>query len=550
LFGKFALVLACHAAATGENDGVSFQSPETRLLANQIGDLLQKCKDVARNIKMGQSSTVLLSLDSLIVPPFREFTDSMVTLYFHSFESVHRILHSPSFWTEYGRYWNSPDSASIPLRLKICLVIAIGSSVAEHDENQATLRDTIRQWIHAAQSWLSGPLKKDRLDIAGLQIYCLTILARQVFSVGGDLVWISTGSLIHRAMQIGLHRDPKHFPGMSILQAEVRRRLWATILEMAVQSSLDSAMPPRISFDEFDTEPPSNCNDDELDESITAIQSHPRAVYTATSLQLLLLDSLPIRLKILRLLNGLHSELSYLEVLALSSELTEADRASTNSIINHEESGVTPFHRNMLHYFVRRFMLPLHCPFASSARTNPLFYYSIKASMDAAIAIISPEKDAAFSHILALGGGLFREGVRVATSAISQELIAQAESQRMDGTLHRKSQFRGFLKKAVTDIIALSIERIKQGETNVKLHMLMSMILAQAEAIENGASEELMVAQSARDSLEYCHGLLCTLASNVSQVGMDLTPTELDAGQESYGVGVDFDFFFSDGGFA
>jgi hypothetical protein len=95
----------------------------------------------------------------------------------------------------------------------------------KHEEKDVEFRNMVHQWVYAAQTWLSGPLEKDRLNLTGLQVYCLTILARQVFSVGGDLIWISMGSLIHMAIQIGLHRDPKHLPPMSILQAEIRRRL-------------------------------------------------------------------------------------------------------------------------------------------------------------------------------------------------------------------------------------------------------------------------------------------------------------------------------------
>jgi hypothetical protein len=138
---------------------------------------------------------------------------------------------------------------------------------------------------------------------------------------------MSMGSLAHRAMQIGLHRDPKYLPNMSMLQAELRRRLWATVLEMVVQSSLDSAMPPRISFDEFDNEAPSNISDDEIDESTTALQSHDKGSFTTNSIQLILLDSLPTRLRILQLLTGLHSKLSYLEVLSLSAEITQKYQA-------------------------------------------------------------------------------------------------------------------------------------------------------------------------------------------------------------------------------
>jgi len=333
------------------------------------------------------------------------------------------------------------------------------------------------------------------------------------------------------------------------LQAELRRRLWATILEMVVQSSLDSAMPPRISFDEFDTAAPSNNNDDEIDESTTVLQPYPNGIYTATSMQLILLNSLPTRLRILQLLNGLHSELSYLDVLALSSEITDAYRACSSFMKENEESGVTPFHRNLFDYLIRRFLIPLHCPFARNARTNPLFYYSRKVSLDAAMAIISPEPDEGFSHLMAIGGGLFREGIMLAATAISLELIAQVEAQRLDGTLHCNSQYRELLKQAVKDMISLSLERIRQGETNIKSPMFLSMVLAQAEAIEAGTSCEFKIAQSARDSLEFCHDLLRTRVGTVPLPCPNDTgsiSTSLGSGQAGYGLDLDLDFFFPD----
>lgn len=403
------------------------------------------------------------------------------------------------------------------------------------------------------QKRLSGPLEKDRLDIYGLQIHCLVMLARQIFSIGGDLVWISSGSLIHRAMQIGLHRDPKHLPRMSVLQAQLRRRLWATILELVVQSSLDSALPPRISFDEFDTEPPANSNDNDIIESMNELKPYPRESFTGTSMQLILLDSLPTRLRILSLLNGLHSELSYLDVLDLSAEVLETCRQWNAFARENKSSGVTSFHRNLLDYLIRRFLTPLHCPFANKARTNPLFHYSIKTSLDTAMAIVSPEPDEGFSNLMAIGGGLFREGIRYATSIISLELLAQVETQYLDGTLHRNSHYINPLKRVIKDMTSLSLERIRQGETNVKSHMFLCMIMAQAEATEGGASSESSIAKSARDSISLCLELLQSRlgATSLSTPTPDFESTSIDEREDhTYGLDFDMDFLLADTGFS
>ncbi|KAK4240628.1 hypothetical protein C8A03DRAFT_41841 [Achaetomium macrosporum] len=512
---EFSTMIRCYSEILGmHSKDTSFQTGEAAALIAQASDLLQKCKSRAKISKVSRPTRGIACPWLDLTPPSREMADELARLYFASFESTHRILHAPTFWAEYQRYWDHPESVAPDLRLKVLLVVGIGSSLYDHGDAAAVQSNTelLHQWIYAAQTWLSGPLEKDRLDITGLQIYCLTILARQIFSIGGDTVWVSMGSLVHRAMQMGLHRDPRHLPAMPVLQAELRRRLWATILELAVQSSLDAWMPPRIALDEFDTDPPSNVNDDEMDESTAVLQPHPKSTFTSTLIQLALLESLPTRLRIVHLLNGMHSELSYHRVLSLTSELTSALQTystrfapETNNNSNNHNSP-TPFHRNHLDYLTRRFLIPLHYPFAHQARSNPLFRHSMKISLDAALALISPEPDPAgrFSRLVSIGGGLFREGIRCATTAISLELLSHVETQQRDGSLRQAPQYRGFLKQVVRDLIALSAERIRKGETNVKSHMFLTMILAQAEAVEEGKEVEVEVARAARDSLEFC----------------------------------------------
>ncbi|KAI1470474.1 uncharacterized protein F4812DRAFT_267491 [Daldinia caldariorum] len=539
---EFTPIVSCYVAAANAAKGTMPQDTEKGALYAQIWALLQKCKNIGRSIKLGRPSRWLSYPNFDLAPPPREVADAMATLYFQSFESTHRIIHPPTFWEEYQRFWDHPETVTTSLRLKTLLVIGIGSSVSDHTESNPGFRNTVHQWVYAAQMWLSGPLEKDRLNVTGIQIFCLVILARQVFSIGGDLVWVSSGSLMNMAMQIGLHRDPKHLPRMSILQAELRRRLWATILEITVQSSLDSAMLPRISLDDFDTEAPSNVNDDELKETTMASPPHAKSIYTSTSLQLILLDLLPIRLRILQLLNGLHSELSYVDTLALSSELTDKYRSYRTFIRDSEKAGVTPFHRNLLDNLVRRFLIPLHCPFAGEARTNPLFYYSLKVTVDSAMTLISPEPDEGFSRLMSTGGGMFREAFRSAMIVITRELLTQIEAQRSEGIGHRNSQDVETFKKAVKEMTALSIERIRQGETNVKGPMFLSMIMAQVEAIEEGIPCDLRVAQSAKESLELCVSLLEERAGTVSSPcpsNIGLTPNSLDPG---YGMDLDFDF--------
>lgn len=65
-------------------------------------------------------------------------------------------------------------------------------------------------------------------------------------------------------MYIGLHKDSTHLPKKTVFVAEMRRRLWNTILEVASQSGLISGTPPLVSPDGFDTASPENFDESDL----------------------------------------------------------------------------------------------------------------------------------------------------------------------------------------------------------------------------------------------------------------------------------------------
>ncbi|KAJ6442736.1 Anaphase-promoting complex, subunit CDC26 [Purpureocillium lavendulum] len=519
---------------------------ELAILHTRICTLLGDCKATAKSIKVARPSRRLSFEELNLMPPSRDMADKMIDLYFKFFESTHRILHRPTFQSEYLGFWSDPQRVSNGARLKILLAVAIGSSVHAGSSEDFELQTTVHGWVYAAQTWLSGPLEKDRLDMTGLQVYCLTILSRQIFSIGGDLVWVSTGSLLHTAMQIGMHRDPKHLPAMSVLQAEMRRRLWATILEIAIQASLDSAMPPRISLDDFDTQAPSNNNDDEMTEHTTTLTPHPRQTYTTASLQLQLLDAVPTRLEILRLLNGLHSQISYQDVLKLGRELSTAHQSCIRFMISNKNCGVEPFHRNIVDLLFRRFFIPMHYPFAMEAATNPLFHFSRNAILDTALAIASPEPDESYSRLMRIGGGMIREAIRYAISVITFELLSQATAQHLSGTLHRNSYQLEFLKTTVRDMISLSAERVRAGETNIKGHMFLSMIMSQVEAMEADAPCDLDIARSAVSSLEYCLAIIRERAARSYLRSPRDGAFHSGSFASPDAIGLDFDFFLPD----
>ncbi|KIW64047.1 hypothetical protein PV04_09007 [Phialophora macrospora] len=513
LFGKShwtnsTLELQKAAAVLNSEIGISTDNEALKRLRWEIASLLQKCKVLSKSIKSSRPSRCS-SFPQAYPSIAKEVTDQMVHLYMTRFESVFRILHVPSFWVEYEEYWSAPMEAETILQLKVQLVTAIGTVIHLDPLDTTDMYSTARQWLNSAQEWLSGPMEKDRISIGSLQVQCLLILARQALAVGGDIVWISMGTVVRTAMQMGLHRDPKHFKRMGILEGEIRRRLWATILELDVQAALDAGVPPTLSFEDFDTEAPSNVNDKDIDEQTEAFQEHPATTTTDPSLQRFLFQSLRPRLEVARRMNGIESalsETSYNEFTTLTTSITSACRSCGAHIPQTNGSDIASFHHNLSDLLLRRFILHLHRPLAGRAQTDPLYYFSRKMSLDAAMAILSPvPENAEFARLALFGAGIFKNRMIHASLAVASELLMEVEEQG-PGEYHlppkEPSGYRKMLIEALREALRQSAERIRLGETNVKLHMKLSMAMRRTEVAGDNSSPMQQLAQSAKESLE------------------------------------------------
>lgn len=290
--------------------------------------------------------------------------------------------------------------------------------------------------------------------------------------------------------------------------SEIRRRLWATILEMNVQGALDAGVQPTISFEDFDTAPPSNCNDEDIDEGTQILEQQPDATVTDTSLQLSLFRSLRTRLEIVRRMNGIGPQLSYDEVLNLSSTISKACHECKIHVRADQSAEGATFKHNLSDLFIRRFLLILHRPFASRARTNPMFYFSRKTSLDAATALLSPAQDDEFSRLALLSGGIFKSRIIHACLALTSELLIEAEEVGRTSTTQWLPNYRRMLVEAIKEARRQLGQRMQFGDTNVKLHMKLSIALSQAESTESGTSLQQQMAQSAKESLHMAYSII------------------------------------------
>ncbi|KAF1842928.1 uncharacterized protein K460DRAFT_378199 [Cucurbitaria berberidis CBS 394.84] len=519
-------------------------------------------KRISRVIKTSRMLQPFVSPEVQESIPPKAVCDVLVDCYLQTFEGVFRVLHVPSFRKEYEGYWVGTVPAKPSVILKILLVCAIGVPFYSAPD-QGRLRVSCAKWIQASADWLDSPHAKSRLNMVGLQIQILVLLARQACNVDGDHIWIPAGSVLRTAMHLSLHRDPSVFGKISIYHGEMRRRLWASVLEITAQSSLDMGMPPMISPNDYDTKAPSNVNDEDIGEgNDTPFDEKPLTTFTDSSIQIAFTQTLPVRLEIIRLINNLRFDISYPDVLRLGTELTGICREKTmffkSALV--AKSNITPFQIKMSDSMVRRFVLCLHRPYFVKASENPNYHYSRKICLDTSLALCAPatelqpgEEDdwTRMSHRCV---GFFKSFFLYAMSTVYYELNSQINERREDSTLFAPmistsapqenrplalpSQFqalRGVLEAARDTALA----RIRNGETNAKGFVFLHTVLARIDALVSGADPERAVLEVAKKSVKEAAQIIAEVYREEHGEEIDLNPSDVDLDLNAYMQGQD-----------
>ncbi|KAK2002096.1 fungal-specific transcription factor domain-containing protein [Colletotrichum falcatum] len=486
-----------------------FESEET----SQLYSDLEACKKLARVIK-ARRNPVFRSMSIGNSMPSRELADTLVDNYLRTFETVHRIVHVPSFRTDYERYWESPSEASEAFVVQMQLCMAIGATLYD---DRFTLRAHATQWFWEAMFWLITPCEKSKMTITGIQIRCLMHFLRHTANIGCDLSWIGAGALVRMAMYMGLHREPRAIAKMTPYRAEMRRRLWVTVLEIALQTSVDSGGPPLVSMRDFDTEPPANVDDEQLVEdgggdpaAATAAACAPvpkdAKTHTQMTVPLALFGTFAARLAAAKRVNDFRSDTVYEETLRHSNELSGSLQRMMRRLQSHGAS-VTAFQLRYAQVMSYRLFFALHQQIVPIALRNPMYYFSRMVIFDAATrlceaAFLGPDKSGSvplepatpsevdYHRLTINAAGTYRSVTLQSIMAIGLELCHLKEEEASGGPsmpfLGSEAQARGVLD----GFHDWSRRRLLSGETNVKGHVLGVLLGAHIDSLEKGFDEE------------------------------------------------------------
>ncbi|KAF7934013.1 uncharacterized protein EAE97_008374 [Botrytis byssoidea] len=441
--------------------------------------------------------------------PSKENADILVDCYLRTIETIHRVLHIPTFKNNYEAIWTSNGNPDTEFLVQLKLIFAIGSATFD---DQFSLRASAVRWVYEAQTWISEPEFKSRLTIKSLQ-------------------------------------------------TEILLLLWNTILELMLQSSMDSGGPPLMSLTDWDTESPANFNDDEL--LSTDALPRPENEFSQTSLAIILGKTFPVRLAIAKSLNDCSAVNTFEEATRLDTELRSSYKALCQDVqeFNSTNGPLPPqFGIDMLNIIMLRYLSFLHIPFFVSALQSPTYTSSRKVVLETSLKIwhmvhsIKLDKESqaheefiedsqrCLSRLTICGSGLLRTVATQAGFVIATEIKTQLQEETSLGPISLRPDLLDALQRAKT----WNMRCIEAGEVNVKGYLFICLAIAHIDALRHSQVGEKLAASIvsvAEKALDECAEVLEKMATHglnetesLSKMSL-ATPTELMA---------DWDFMMTD----
>jgi hypothetical protein len=358
-------------------------------------DNIKESMDRFKADRRGRNEEFILcdhaSLLALI--PERTTADNLVRLYIDSFETTYRILHVPSFIRQYESFWEAPNEAASDFMVILLLVLASVYCVSPGDQTfngrSSVRRETAIKMIGSCDLWLKAQSQK-HVTLAFYQVNILLFVARRMNCVKIKREWAAAGNLLRIAQSAGLHREPTYLnTKISVFDQEMRRRLWATIMEIDLQLSLDRGMQSAVNAEGWDCRAPSNIDDEDFDHPSKELPP-PKSLakYTRTSFLNLSQQSAALRIELLARINSIRSNMQLEAVLAYDAKirrmLDDLPDWNTGAALVKGQVART---QTRLHLF--EFLILIHQPFATQNLSQTRYFYSRASTRDAASSILA-----------------------------------------------------------------------------------------------------------------------------------------------------------------
>jgi hypothetical protein len=495
--------------------------------AKQIKFLQNKSRAQISSPDSHAGSDICLALIKLreFLPP-RHYCDRLVAIYMGHFERTFRVLHIPTFMKEVHNLWTDGSSAvrisasTIPI-LTLIMTMAYHmddkEQVGDDQMHRSYLKNTA---LDLVQAWLDELTRKQRTELSTLQVEMLLILSRTLRHIHPEKLWSSTGALVRSAMMMGLHINPSSTPAFTPFIAEMRRRLWTTVIEIDLQASMVCGMPLVVPEVDPSSLASHNLNDADFSPVSPCLPaSKPLWANTDSIFQVVLASSLPQRIRALLLVQqgapniqeGLRLGRDLEEVLALKPKTLQIPLADQSS----PDCAGTLLHCVLLDQYLRRPILCLYKPLlVNSKHVSSALSEIQRHCLDSSLAILSYQDAYTIAALTPLTPSprahqnFFYRCCKTDVLWAALTLCEQLKQNRRFNPAMVHAQ-NTVLVATVERTISCLIERIAQKGSDLKDIVFLAVVLRSVrEPAETPAERARALRDTARDTMHKCRDKL------------------------------------------
>lgn len=262
----------------------------------------------------------------LDILPEKHVCDNLLRGYLDNNETLYRVIHAPSFRAQYNRYWEGSLQSEVFLP-KLLGVLSIASRFEtksrglSHERSEGVHLPTAAALVRL---WLNNLRGKHLVEMDTLQVELLWLLTMRMVKEHARDGWAQLGTILRMAMGMGFHRDPSEYGNgrISPFNAEMRRRLWATIADLDYYISNDCNMPSLLREEDSTTGPPSNLDDADIHPDMTELPpSKPLDQLTDNHVQAYAAVTFGLRKRAAAIVNRIDKIQNWSEILDVAGRL-------------------------------------------------------------------------------------------------------------------------------------------------------------------------------------------------------------------------------------
>lgn len=197
--------------------------------------------------------------------PSKDFCDMALKWYFRGYHPLVPLVHIPSFRQEYEQFWSKQDQEYLrgsrvsfaALLLSFCHAgVVVDGERQTSEETRTKLYGLTTRALKLARFPYAPSL-----DTLRAYMVHKSIRMREEEPLSSVAF---VGLSLRVANMLGLHKDPNHFPQLTIVEAEVRRRVWWQLIHIDVCVAVAAGLPPMIDLTAWDVQHICELRDDQI----------------------------------------------------------------------------------------------------------------------------------------------------------------------------------------------------------------------------------------------------------------------------------------------